>query len=1232
MGTESTPIQRGVTAELEFIDDGPIDESVWPDRKNKGLITNGDVEVVGAEKTPWTTLARDPTAGDASIELSTQLTNWNAGDTIVVPGLESYSSTSLDHEDEERVISSIDGTTVTLDAALDHDHVPPRSDLDTYALNLTRNAKFFSESSDVSRYGHFMLMSPGATVKYLELVNVGRTDKGRDATEPLWGRGEADPSSPPNPRARYAIHSHRTGPTNEAHVVVGCSVRDNPGWGIVNHDSNMIATDNVTYRVKGAGIVAEKGTEVGEFKRNFTLRSTGSGEQTESRKGWSNGFANSFEDPPHNIDDFGHSGHGFWMQSPLVAVEDNVMAGHRHTPITWWCRALYEQQLGSGEALDGKHDMFPLVEKNSLTDFEETYARTGDEDPPVGGGWHTSDSSKVFTDSLPLRSFRGNVAFGCGGGFDISRVAFRNQQSKIHRNVHTGNTAYNIGKLYLEDGSTHGQQNFTSSGNVGLDHRYVGNLEARNYRLVGSGDGIGVYRNHAYLDDFHVTDSVIENWHTGIVPPDYGGTANPCEVVNNEFDDNDVDVRIDGQMGGNNGGPLVLEDNAYSGTTALHWEEIATDSMIPERFVGDHSRVRFEGRTVYHGWSNPEFVIVQDGDTDRLDRMMNHGNGDRWQELLNGDDPREVLPGTTHQELYDQYGITFYGGIQDPDQAGFETPDDFAGSGGPYDSTPFLGPAEKTMPTDEIWIDATQMSLSGDYQIVQYGDGVENEAPIRLANDQTVVQLNRDDDRSWDLPVTDTEGVASYQVSVDTTGTYQVYVRCQQGESNGGVGGADENSQFYVRMDGGPWKRYTKPSGLAPQSDLVWPRTPWAVVDFELDSTGTHTIDIAGKGSGMRLDWVLVKHETVAANPFGDGKPHTTSDATAPTAPSNLSASNVSRSSVDLSWDAASDGGTGVDHYNVYVDGSKTSETADTSATVDGLQSDTTYDFHVTAVDGTGNESGESNTVSATTTSGVVGETGTVTTGQPDSDTWHQVSLTNSYTDPVVVIKPVSSEGWQSAHVRVRNVTQDSFEFRIEEWRYRTGYHTTETLPYLVVEAGQHTLSDGTVLEAGTADVNHWWQDVSFSGSFGSDPVVFSQCASFNGPHPVVTRQRNVTTDGFSVQLQEEEETGGWHTSERVDYVAIEPGGSSYTAGRTPASVTHDWYRIDFSSSYSSPPVFLAQMQTTNGWNPANVRYDDLTEDGVSVRVYEDRSADDELWHVGEEIGYFLMGTEGDIQ
>jgi hypothetical protein len=111
-----------------------------------------------------------------------------------------------------------------------------------------------------------------------------------------------------------------------------------------------------------------------------------------------------------------------------------------------------------------------------------------------------------------------------------------------------------------------------------------------------------------------------------------------------------------------------------------------------------------------------------------------------------------------------------------------------------------------------------------------------------------------------------------------------------------------------------------------------------------------------------------------------------------------------------------------------------------------------------------------------------IGEAGTVTVEQEDASAWCTQELKHSYMDPVVVMSPVSHNGGQPATVRVRNVSSDRFEFQIDEWKYLDGGHKSETLGYVVMEAGAHTLGDGTQVQAGTvAGVNHDWTEVPFS-------------------------------------------------------------------------------------------------------------------------------------------------------
>ena len=79
-----------------------------------------------------------------------------------------------------------------------------------------------------------------------------------------------------------------------------------------------------------------------------------------------------------------------------------------------------------------------------------------------------------------------------------------------------------------------------------------------------------------------------------------------------------------------------------------------------------------------------------------------------------------------------------------------------------------------------------------------------------------------------------------------------------------------------------------------------------------------------------------------------------------------------------------------------------------------------------------------------------MGETGTLNAGSA----WVTVNLSHTYNKPVVVFGGLAKSESEAATIRVRNVTQNSFEVRVEEWDYLDGNHALEALGYMVVEGG----------------------------------------------------------------------------------------------------------------------------------------------------------------------------------
>ncbi|WP_396610683.1 S8 family serine peptidase [Haloferax sp. S1W] len=121
--------------------------------------------------------------------------------------------------------------------------------------------------------------------------------------------------------------------------------------------------------------------------------------------------------------------------------------------------------------------------------------------------------------------------------------------------------------------------------------------------------------------------------------------------------------------------------------------------------------------------------------------------------------------------------------------------------------------------------------------------------------------------------------------------------------------------------------------------------------------------DLGASGRDIHYGYGLLDVEAAVGGSDDDGS----TDTTAPTAPSNLSSPGHTDTTVDLSWDASSDDGSGVDYYTVYVDSTAWGTTTETSETVTDLSAETSYDFYVTATDAAGNESSPSNTITVTT-------------------------------------------------------------------------------------------------------------------------------------------------------------------------------------------------------------------------------------------------------------------------
>jgi hypothetical protein len=261
----------------------------------------------------------------------------------------------------------------------------------------------------------------------------------------------------------------------------------------------------------------------------------------------------------------------------------------------------------------------------------------------------------------------------------------------------------------------------------------------------------------------------------------------------------------------------------------------------------------------------------------------------------------------------------------------------------------------------------------------------------------------------------------------------------------------------------------------------------------------------------------------------------------------------------------------------------------------------------------------------------IIIQTGRIQNVQANKSAWYSVTFDNMFeVPPVVVTGPVSFNGGQPTTVRVRNVTTTGFEIQMDEWDYLDGYHVVETIDYLAIRPGNHVIG-GLKVEARSISLDQRWQTIALEQGFTQVPVVLSQISSYNDNQAAITRLRNISTNSVQIRIDEEERNDRIHGVEQVHVIAIEPGQGEFEntnilVGSTGNSINHNWTSVSFPESISSP-LLLGNMQTTQGGDPATVRYRNLQDNSVEMHIDEEQSANSEIRHVRESVGWLLISN-----
>ena len=630
LGREDKPIQANKTAQIIFTSDTAIDTTWDPTQVSRGLISHGKVEIYGADKLDHVALAGNALRGDNELVLDlprgqTSPKGWQVGDRLVLGGTKYRHRGSDDDNsrfhDEELTITAINGNRIRFtndhitsgdNAVLRFNHQRPKgfeNKVDLYVANTTRNVTFETENGDsvpTKQRGHVMFMhNPNVVVQNAGFYNLGRTDKNKLIDDP--GQNvDGSKGNGTNPRGRYSLHFHRTGDTENpnglAALARGNAIVDSPGWGLVHHDGHAILEDNVVFDVVGSGIAAEAGNEIGAWRNNITIKTTGDDDPS-----WG------FNGPREYLFDFGFNGEGYWVQGAAqVAMEDNIAISSK-------------AGIGFFGSDDGSEHLreAQTIPVASLPSKLRNIAKG------------TEDESVVDVSAVPIRKFSGFESYNSTTGI-LSWGRMPNKDGQLNFDFDSGNRsrpAHNFRSVINDFKVWNIVQN-------GVSLLYNSNIDLKNGLILGNpqyqtGSGVGLNdsSNKLKFRNLH-----IEGFINGVrVPYDANKDFVGSQIQNSYFANNqNIFTPTNGDLVVKSGSEdfsaffQIKQNNTFN----ISGSNVAPTARFSSRAIGGLAR-QFDAGASYdsdsslkakaskgivsYGWD-----FNNDGNIDKFGRQVSH--------------------------------------------------------------------------------------------------------------------------------------------------------------------------------------------------------------------------------------------------------------------------------------------------------------------------------------------------------------------------------------------------------------------------------------------------------------------------------------------------------------------------------------------------------------------------------------------------------------------------------
>jgi hypothetical protein len=550
VGSAADRVRPYRTAKILFPPRSEAQRRADPYDLSGGLIALGRVHLYGSPYAGFATPHSPLREGTDRLVFDEAPLGWKVADELLFP------AAAAGQECERQVIlaAADSGKSFTLSAPLSHDHTAPAEARAAVPVgNLTRNIVLASECTDpLDRRAHVMFMAhDGIHVSGVAFRGLGRTSARRIHTLPeVDEQGRVHTGD--NLIGRYAVHYHlRSGASRQLppQQFTGNVIVDSPKHGLVNHGGYVVAENNLTYAVHGSHFFAENGSEIGAFRNNLAVHSRGSGDTIRSRD---------------CRFDFGHGGHGFWVQSPAVTIEGNFAFDHSDAAYSIFARPVLE--LGKTVFFD-RDNLEPDVKPSAPG-------------PMVSNGF------------MPFR-FKRNVAGNSAKGLEVwnTNTYATHEVSSVVAECTFWDTSrggidlpYSVNTFIRDTMLLARGDGGSEAPGIGINHKTRG-LEIRRVQVAGFAAGVDLpYRGHTQVSDCRFANHVNLQLHS----PDQPGRR--TILTGNTFAPHERDGGLDYF--------LADPDYSYNGDLSL--------LFAPEVLVVEDQR--FPGRTVYLAQQHPSAV------------------------------------------------------------------------------------------------------------------------------------------------------------------------------------------------------------------------------------------------------------------------------------------------------------------------------------------------------------------------------------------------------------------------------------------------------------------------------------------------------------------------------------------------------------------------------------------------------------------------------------------------